>query len=135
MSRVARQRIGDLFVLAEAESRGHAPYADRYVALARKIGARYNVRLPREYRELHCRGCSVYWVEGRTVRTRIRSGRRVRTCLRCGRIRRTRIRTTPARSAAPESGELLPAEPTEGALAEDEAGGRFEDEGEPEEDA
>jgi RNase P subunit RPR2 len=49
---------------------------------------RYNVRLMPEYRELYCRGCSSYWVEGRTVRTRLRSGRRVRTCLVCGRTRR-----------------------------------------------
>ncbi len=43
---------------------------------------------PVEYRELYCRGCSAYWVEGRTVRTRLRGTGRVRTCLACGRSRR-----------------------------------------------
>jgi len=90
MVQIARRRVSDLFVLAERESRvGHLDLADRYVVLARRIGMRYNVRLLGEYRELYCRGCSSYWVEGRTVRTRLRSGRRVRTCLRCGRQRRT----------------------------------------------
>jgi ribonuclease P protein subunit RPR2 len=96
MVRIAHERIDDLFALAEREARGdHPELADRYVTLARRIGARYNVRLLPEYRELYCRGCSVYWVEGRTVRTRLRSGRRVRTCLACGRERRTRIGRPP----------------------------------------
>jgi len=91
MVRIARRRVADLFVLAERESRGgHTALADRYVALARRIGMRYNVRLSGEFRELYCRACSAYWVEGRTVRTRLRSGQRVRTCLRCGAQRRTR---------------------------------------------
>ena len=90
MVRVARERVSDLFALAERESVGPQPeLADRYVALARRIGMRYNVRLLREYRELYCRACSSFWVEGRTVRTRLRNGRRVRTCLKCGRQRRT----------------------------------------------
>jgi ribonuclease P protein subunit RPR2 len=89
MVRVARQRISDLFALADREVRGgDIEFANRYVELARRIGMRYNVRLSREYRDLYCRSCSAFWVEGRTVRTRLRSGRRVRTCLRCGRQRR-----------------------------------------------
>lgn len=108
MVRIAHERIDDLFALAQRESRGdHPELADRYVALARRIGARYNVRLLPEYRELYCRGCSVFWVEGRTVRTRLRSGRRLRTCLACGRERRT-----PVRSRAREAGARWPAGPT-----------------------
>ncbi len=52
---------------------------------------RYNVRIVAEYRDLYCRGCSTFWVEGRTVRTRLRAGRRVRTCLACGRVRRVPV--------------------------------------------
>jgi ribonuclease P protein subunit RPR2 len=106
MVRIARERITTLFALAERESAaGQFPLADRYVSLARRIGTRYNVRLLPEYRELYCRGCSAFWVEGRTVRTRLRSGHRVRTCLRCGRARRMSIRE-PARppGGAPDSG-------------------------------
>jgi ribonuclease P protein subunit RPR2 len=94
MVRVAAERIADLFALAEKEAAGGQPeLADRYVRLARRIGMRYNVRLLAEYSEVFCRGCSRFWVEGRTVRTRLRSGRRVRTCLACGRERRVPYRS------------------------------------------
>lgn len=102
MVRIARDRVSNLFALAEREAMGRNPeLADRYVGLARKIGMRYNVRLLREYRELYCRSCSTFWVEGRTVRTRLRNGRRVRTCLRCGRKRWTSAHAPRARTAAP----------------------------------
>jgi ribonuclease P protein subunit RPR2 len=106
MVRIARDRVSDLFALAEREAlTGRSELADRYVALARRVGMRYNVRLLREYRELYCRACSTFWVEGRTVRTRLRSGRRVRTCLRCGQERRTPVRSLRAPAAGlPRSG-------------------------------
>jgi ribonuclease P protein subunit RPR2 len=103
MVRIARERIGDLFALAEREAeRPDGTFANRYVQLARRVGTRYNVRLPAEYRELYCRGCSAFWVEGRTVRTRLRGSGRVRTCLACGRVRRTPITSRPSHSALPE---------------------------------
>jgi len=109
MIRVARERIADLFGLAEQEARvGPSPLSDRYVRLARRIGTRYNVRLLVEYRDLYCRGCSAYWVEGRSVRTRLRGSRRTRTCLRCGRVRRVPIRS---RRASRESGDSERAPP------------------------
>jgi ribonuclease P protein subunit RPR2 len=105
MIQVAGERVTELFALAEAEGpKGVDGFADRYVRLARKVGMRYNVRLLPEYRELYCRGCSTYWVDGRTVRTRLRSGRRVRTCLVCGRTRRV-----PLRTSAPSPGPDLSA--------------------------
>jgi ribonuclease P protein subunit RPR2 len=114
MVRVARERITVLFALAEREAAGgEGALAHRYVILARRIGTRYNVRLLPEYRELYCRGCSEFWVEGRTVRTRLRGGRRVRTCLRCGRARRTRLRAAGSpHGSKPEGG-------SEGALRDD----------------
>jgi RNase P subunit RPR2 len=94
MIRVAGERIAELFALAEAESRTRpaSPYPKRYVVLARRIGMRYTVRLPIEYRERYCQSCSAFWVEGRTVRTRLRAGLRVRTCTLCGATRRQRYR-------------------------------------------
>jgi len=97
MVRVAAERIQRLFALAAEEAAsGPSPLADRYVDLARRIGMRYNVRIPRAFAGSYCRGCSRYWVEGRTVRTRLRGGRRVATCLGCGRVRRTRYDRSPA---------------------------------------
>lgn len=118
MVRIARERISDLFALAERESaHGRAELADRYVRLARRIGMRYTVRLLAEYRELYCRGCSSFWAEGRSVRTRLRSGRRVRTCLVCGRERRTRTRPDRAGSAPPPSSNPDQVPREEGALS------------------
>lgn len=102
MVRIAHERIADLFALAAREAGDPASrLADRYVTLARKVGTRYNVRLLPEYRELYCRSCSTYWVEGRTVRTRLHDGRRVRTCLACGRARRLSLRPPPDSTTPP----------------------------------
>ena len=134
MVRIARGRISDLFALAERESaNGHGELADRYVRLARRIGMRYNVRLLAEYRELYCRGCSSFWAEGRSVRTRLRSGRRVRTCLVCGRTRRTRTRDERPGSAAPSSTAPGQAPRDEGALSEPIPGAEEDEEGSDEE--
>ncbi|HLY75507.1 MAG TPA: ribonuclease P protein component 4 [Planctomycetota bacterium] len=93
MIRAAQERIQDLFSLAETEVRRSPDnLSQRYVLLARKIGMRYNVRLLREYRDVYCRGCSTFWVEGRSVRTRLRAGRRAQTCLCCGRVRRVPVK-------------------------------------------
>ncbi len=103
MIRAAHERIQDLFSLAESEvRRSPSNLSRRYVLLARRIGMRYNVRLLREYRDLYCRGCSAFWVEGRSVRTRLRSGRRTQTCLQCGRVRRVPIRHPRAGRASAE---------------------------------
>lgn len=103
MIRAAQERIQDLFSLAETEVRRSPDnLSRRYVLLARRIGMRYNVRLLREYRDVYCRGCSVYWVEGRSVRTRLRAGRRTQTCLQCGRVRRVPIKHRPHSTRPPE---------------------------------
>ncbi|MCI4357146.1 MAG: hypothetical protein L3K18_08450 [Thermoplasmata archaeon] len=134
MIRVAGERVSALFALAESEARRRPTgLADRYVRLARKVGMRYNVRLLPEYRELYCRGCSAYWVEGRTVRTRLRSGHRVRTCLVCGRVRRASIASGSTAapdlptSADPPIAEAVSAE-VELDSDEDEASGAGEEE-------
>jgi len=113
MVRIAAERISDLFALAEREAVAGAPdLADRYVSLARRIGMRYNVRLLPEYSEVYCRGCSRFWVEGRTVRTRLRAGHRVRTCLACGRTRRVPYRRRELqRLGAPTRGRRVPRQP------------------------
>ncbi|MCI4349159.1 MAG: hypothetical protein L3J93_02935 [Thermoplasmata archaeon] len=123
MIRSARERIAHLFGLAEVEwGRGHASLSDRYVGLARRVGSRYNVRIPSEYRELYCRRCSAFWAEGRTVRTRLRASRRVRTCLRCQAIRRSPSGPAHAPRPGPDSSlpssrqaaqEVMAAEPSE----------------------
>lgn len=87
--RIAAERIDVLFQMAERE--GHADHlarSDRYVELARKIGMRYNVRLPSEYKRRVCRECHAYLLPPKTARIRIGESRVVTTCLRCGAVMR-----------------------------------------------
>lgn len=86
---VARERIAGLFGRASrAAGEGRPDLAQRYVGLARRIGMRYLVRLPREFRIRHCRRCSAYWVPGVNCRLRLRGGKVVATCRDCGAVRR-----------------------------------------------
>lgn len=86
---IAKERIGLLMVQADrAALAGRMEMADRYVDMARRIGMRYNVRLPSAFRRRICRGCHRYLHPGVTSRTRFKRGRLVTTCLRCGHISR-----------------------------------------------
>ena len=128
MTRIARERIADLLGLAEREGgRGGTPLARRYVILARRIGMRYNVRFLPEHRDRYCRGCSAYWIEGASVRTRFRSGKKVRTCLMCGRISRRRLSQAIAPAVAPDESTRRSVGQAEAALV-DEFGGVGEEE-------
>jgi RNase P subunit RPR2 len=123
MIRVAQDRISELFSLAEQEARrGAGPLPERYVGLARRIGMRYNVRLLVEYHDLFCRGCGAYWVEGRTVRTRLRRGRRTQTCLRCGRARRRLLKPKREDRGVAETGPVDTLDQPGTALVEEEVG-------------
>jgi len=52
--KIARERIQILFSLAEKEIKKHPERSRRYIELARKLGLRYNVRLPRELKRKFC---------------------------------------------------------------------------------
>ena len=99
MISVARDRMATLVGRAEEASRGGDPSRSRrYVELARRIGTRYNIRIPPMLKDQFCQACSSFFHEGITVRTRLNAGRRTRTCLSCGRVRRVLVRGL----AAPE---------------------------------
>ncbi len=87
--KIAHERIGILFRLAEREAlKGNFPRANRYASLAAKIGMRYNVRLPREFRRRYCRKCRVFLVPGKNCRVRVARGKVTTTCGVCGDVRR-----------------------------------------------
>lgn len=87
--RIARERIEVLFRLAEEEARRDKLHrADRYAQLARRIGMRYNVPLPRPYRRRVCRSCGAYLAPGKRATVRLRPSRVVVTCRTCGRVYR-----------------------------------------------
>jgi ribonuclease P protein subunit RPR2 len=85
--RIARERIHILFSLAETMYSQEPELAQRYVTLARKIGMRYKVKIPREHRWKICHSCKSYLHPGQTCRVRFQSRREshlVITCFTCG---------------------------------------------------
>lgn len=90
--RIARSRVRLLLARARAESLGSDPdLADRYAALARRVGMRYQSPMLKAEKLQLCKGCDAYRVPGRTSRTRLHGHRLITTCLRCGRIERRPI--------------------------------------------
>jgi ribonuclease P protein subunit RPR2 len=83
--KIARERIGILFSLAEKEMRNHPDRAGRYVQLARKIGLRYNIRLANKRQ--FCKKCNTLLKTG-TSSTRLDKGTMVIKCLKCNTIYR-----------------------------------------------
>lgn len=100
MVQIARERIDLLMQEADrAAIAGRVEMADRYVDMARRVGMRYNVRVPTSYRRRFCRGCYGYLLPGTTSRTRLNRGRVVTTCLRCGHVSRIPLAPRPVPEA------------------------------------
>jgi len=59
-TKIARERIAILFDEARKIAGEDRKLANRYVELARKIGMRYNVRLPSELKKHVCKKCKSY---------------------------------------------------------------------------
>jgi len=79
------QRIERLFELAEAAAKEDQDLrSDRYVQLARTIGMRYRVRIPRKLKIQLCKGCYALLIPGKNTRVRLREEYITTTCLRCG---------------------------------------------------
>jgi ribonuclease P protein subunit RPR2 len=82
--KIAKERIDILF--DEASKTREKDLQNRYVEIARKIGMRYNVKLPGKYQRKFCRYCFAYF--GTDVKRRVKDGRLVITCLDCKKINR-----------------------------------------------
>ncbi|VVB54148.1 Ribonuclease P protein component 4 [uncultured archaeon] len=86
---VADERVRILALAADkAAVAGDIDYADRYLAIARKIALRSSVPLPKQVKMRLCKGCHKYLMPGKTSRVRLNSeSHRVETkCLSCGRV-------------------------------------------------
>jgi ribonuclease P protein subunit RPR2 len=81
---MAYQRIIRLFELARTEFKKNPDHSNRYVQLVRKIGMRYRVRIPQEFKRQICKYCHAYLVQGATARTRLRGTHITTTCSTCG---------------------------------------------------
>jgi ribonuclease P protein subunit RPR2 len=88
--RIARERIEILFKLAEQEFPEHKDRSNRYVELARKIGMKYKVRIPRELKRKFCRKCYAYIKPGVNCKVTIDSQKKYveYKCEECGHVKR-----------------------------------------------
>jgi ribonuclease P protein subunit RPR2 len=88
--KIAKERIQILFDLAEKEFKKHPERSKRYVELARKIGLRYNIRLPKQLKRKFCKNCNSLLIPGLTARVRINSKKKILSikCLKCEKIYR-----------------------------------------------
>jgi ribonuclease P protein subunit RPR2 len=86
--KIAKERIEKLMELARKEFEQRPERSERYVGLAKKIGMRYTVRLPRDMKREFCKSCNVLLVPGRTSQVRIDSRKRaiIIKCKKCNRI-------------------------------------------------
>lgn len=96
---LAVQRIERLFQLAEVaakeerEQRSH-----RYIELARAIGMRYRVRIPKHLKMQLCKRCHALLIPGKNARIRLRGEYMTSTCLQCGKQMRRPYKTSRAPS-------------------------------------
>jgi len=89
--RIAAERIRLLLDRAVSVSPTDAELARRYVSLARRIGMRAGVRIPRTKKRFICKGCGSPLMPGRNCRVRMRAHESpavVITCLECGALKR-----------------------------------------------
>lgn len=84
MVQIAKERIDILFNLAEKEAiKKCFKRANRYVTLAKKIGMRYNVRIPKHYNRNVCKYCSSFLVPSVNCRVRLKNKKLIVLCLGC----------------------------------------------------
>jgi ribonuclease P protein subunit RPR2 len=86
---IARERILHLYhTSVKFFDSGWIDHSRRCLQLARKIGMRYNVRIPNEIKRNFCKHCYTLLIPGRTARVRVMKGRVIITCLVCKKTKR-----------------------------------------------
>lgn len=87
--KIARERIGRLFELAEERAlQGDLNLASRYVEIARKLGMKYLVRIPRPLKRRFCPHCYSYLLPGKNCTVRLTRRHLAIHCHACGSITR-----------------------------------------------
>ncbi len=85
--KIARERIQILFKQAKRRAKTRPELSRRYVELARKIGMRYQVTLPKRLKRKFCKYCNTYFTP-RNSTVRVVKGHKSIKCLKCGKIKR-----------------------------------------------
>lgn len=87
LGEIGRERMNKLLGLAEEAVRADRPdRARRYVELARRIGAKTRVSMPRDPQV--CRECGIPLIPGRNCRVRLGNHMVCVTCGMCGEVSR-----------------------------------------------
>lgn len=81
--KIAKERIETLFKEAKDIYKSDKSSANRYVELARKIGMKYKVNIPSNFKRKFCKHCYIYLVPGDNCRVRTVRGNVVYYCLDC----------------------------------------------------
>ncbi len=81
--KIARERIQILFGEAEKVWKERPDLAKRYIELARHIGMRYNVRIPRDLKRKYCKYCYSYLRFGVNANLRAKRGVVTIKCFTC----------------------------------------------------
>jgi len=90
--KIARERIGILFVEAKKRIRSDKNLANRYVTLARRIGMRYNLSLPTEFRNFICNKCKKFMYPGITAKVSTSKGYIRKQCLQCEKVAKLKLK-------------------------------------------
>ena len=109
--KIALERIHLLFTMAKETFAQEPELAQSYVNTARKIGMRYKVRIPAEFRRLVCRHCKQFILPGKNCIVRIRPNREphiVIICLRCNGTMRLPLRAKAVKNLAGNPTQNLP---------------------------
>ncbi len=86
LKEIALERIKILF----REAKLNPEKANRYVELARKIGMKVNLSIPKEYKRKYCKHCNNYFILG-NYRVRTRNKMIVYYCLNCKKYMKFKI--------------------------------------------
>ncbi len=89
---IAKERIEILFEEAEKAFKKHPERSNRYVELARKIGMKAKVKIPRELKREFCKHCDKYLKAGVNLKVRNHKGRIIYECKECGKFMRFLIK-------------------------------------------
>ena len=84
----ALEKIKMLFFEAEVQFKKNPSLSNRYVALARDIAMKFNIRIPKELKRRFCRHCYHYLVPDKTCRVRIHKSRVIYFCFNCRKFMR-----------------------------------------------
>ncbi len=82
---IAKERIKILF--EQAEKIKKQSLSNKYIDTARKIGMKFNLKLPRNYNRKFCKHCYNYFNKD-NLRVRTKNNKVIYTCLNCKKFTR-----------------------------------------------